>query len=143
MKPQKGYVYDTNFDGPGLKAINEMILMLLFQYGTKSRGDRSGAYLFMPDGEATVIQTRSPLVRIVEGKVLSYVEVHTNWGIHKVSLMSSPGKNTSLDTPRDNQATYDTSIGFYQIIDAFMEFSMLQAQMEPAFKSTTKWIFGK
>ena len=63
----------------------------------------------MPDGEATVIQTRSPLVRIVEGKVLSYVEVHTNWGIHKVSLMSSPGKNTSLDTPRDN---YDTSIGF-------------------------------
>ena len=55
----------------------------------------------MPDGEATVIPTRSPLVRIVEGKVLSYVEVHTNWGIHKVSLMSSPGKNTSLDTPRD------------------------------------------
>ena len=55
----------------------------------------------MPDGEATVIQTRSPLVRIVEGKVLSYVEVHTNWGIHKVSLMSSPGKNHLTDICRD------------------------------------------
>ena len=55
----------------------------------------------MPDGEATVIQTRSPLVRIVEGKVISYVEVHTNWGIHKVSLMSSPGKNHLTDICRD------------------------------------------
>ena len=56
----------------------------------------------MPDGEATVIPARSPLVRIVEGKVLSYVEVHTNWGIHKVSLMSSPGKNYSIDMSRNN-----------------------------------------
>ena len=56
----------------------------------------------MPDGEATVIQTRSPLVRIVEGKVLSYVEVHTNWGIHKVSLTSSPGKNNSITMCKDN-----------------------------------------
>ena len=46
----------------------------------------------MPDGEATVLQAKSPLVRVIEGKVLSYVEVHTAWGIHTVSLMGSPGK---------------------------------------------------
>ena len=66
--------------------------MILFQYGTKRSGDKSGAYLFMPDGEATVLEARSPLVRIVEGKVLSYVEVHTPWGKHTVSLLGSPGK---------------------------------------------------
>ena len=46
----------------------------------------------MPDGEATVLQAKSPLVRVIEGKVLSYVEVHTAWGRHTVSLMGSPGK---------------------------------------------------
>ena len=45
----------------------------------------------MPDGEASVIQVRSPLVRIIEGKVLSYVEVHTPFGKHVVTLKSSPG----------------------------------------------------
>ena len=65
----------------------------------------------MPDGEATVIPTRSPLVRIVEGKVLSYVEVHTNWGIHKVSLMSSPGKNHSIDMCRDYYANKVITFG--------------------------------
>ena len=62
------------------------------QYGTKSRGDKSGAYLFMPDGEATVIEAHSPLVRIIEGKILSYVEVNTPWAKHTVTLKSSPGK---------------------------------------------------
>ena len=45
----------------------------------------------MPDGEASVIQVRSPLVRIIEGKVLSYVEVHTPFAKHVVTLKSSPG----------------------------------------------------
>ena len=47
----------------------------------------------MPDGEAKVVEVRAPLVRIVEGKVLSYVEVHTPWVTHRVTLHSSPGKN--------------------------------------------------
>ena len=45
----------------------------------------------MPDGEASVIQVRSPLVRIIEGKVISYVEVHTQFAKHTVTLKSSPG----------------------------------------------------
>ena len=45
----------------------------------------------MPDGDASVIQVRSPLVRIIEGKVISYVEVHTSFAKHTVTLKSSPG----------------------------------------------------
>ena len=61
-------------------------------YGTKARGDKSGAYLFMPDGEAKPLKfTKKPMVRIIEGKLLSYVEVHTPYFVHKVQLRSSPG----------------------------------------------------
>ena len=66
-------------------------LFNIFQYGTKRNGDKSGAYLFMPDGEAQVVKPVSPLVRIVEGKVLSYVEVLLPWAKHTVTLKSSPG----------------------------------------------------
>ena len=46
----------------------------------------------MPDGEATILNAHSPLVRIIEGKILSYVEVNTPWAKHTVTLKSSPGK---------------------------------------------------
>ena len=61
------------------------------RYGTRRSGDKSGAYLFLPDGPAKVIPTEGPLVRIVEGKVLSYIEVVLPFAIHTVTLKSSPG----------------------------------------------------
>ena len=63
-------------------------------YGTRPRGDKSGAYLFLPDGEAKPVKIGKPYVRIIEGKLLSYVEVHEKAFKHKVYLRSSPG--TSL-----------------------------------------------
>ena len=60
-------------------------------YGTRPRGDKSGAYLFMPDGEAKPFRVRTPLVRIIEGKLVSFVEVFTPSFTHKVFLRSSPG----------------------------------------------------
>ncbi len=62
------------------------------RYGTRSKGLKSGAYLFLPDGEAKAIPIESkPLVRIVQGKLLSYVEVHLPFVKHVVTLKSSPG----------------------------------------------------
>ena len=60
-------------------------------YGTRPRGDKSGAYLFLPDGEARPLGVNKPLVRIIEGKLVSYVEVHMPQITHKVTLRSSPG----------------------------------------------------
>ena len=58
----------------------------LISYGTAPRGDKSGAYLFMPDGPAKVlVPAKPPVVRIVEGKVISYVEVFTPWMRHQAS----------------------------------------------------------
>ena len=60
-------------------------------YGTRSRGDKSGAYLFLPDGEAKPMTVNSPYVRIIEGKLVSFVQVATRSFRHKVFLRSSPG----------------------------------------------------
>ena len=64
------------------------------RYGTRSRGDKSGAYLFLPDGEAKVMPIEKPYVRIIEGKLLSFVEVHLPFVKHVVTLKSSPGNET-------------------------------------------------
>jgi len=61
------------------------------QYGTRSRGDKSGAYLFLPDGPGRVRDMGRPLVRVVEGKLRSQVEVITPWVRHIVTINSSPG----------------------------------------------------
>ena len=63
------------------------------RYGTRRSGDKSGAYLFLPDGPARPMPTEGPLVRIVEGKVVSYIEVVLPFAIHTVTLKSSPGRD--------------------------------------------------
>ena len=55
-------------------------------YGTRPRGDKSGAYLFMPDGEAKPLRVNKPVVRVIEGKLVSFAEVHAPAFIHRVYL---------------------------------------------------------
>ena len=47
--------------------------------------------MFLPDGEAKPILVENPYVRIIEGKLLSYVEVHLPFVKHVITLKSSPG----------------------------------------------------
>lgn len=60
-------------------------------YGTRRQGDRSGAYLFLPDGPGKVLPLNRPVVRVVEGRLRSQVEVITPWVKHVVVINSSPG----------------------------------------------------
>jgi len=84
-------------DGIRTKAKIEFIT-----YGTKRSGDKSGAYLFLPDGPGKVKPLNNPLVRIVEGKISSYVEVHQPWNKHTVTIVNSPGVDgTALQIEND------------------------------------------
>ena len=67
--------------------------MCKLDFINRPRGDKSGAYLFLPDGEARVIQAERPKVKVVEGKVISYVEVFLPFAKHVVTLKTSPGAN--------------------------------------------------
>ena len=61
------------------------------RYETRKRGSKSGAYLFLPEGPAKEMKIEAPYVRVIEGKLLSYVEVFLPFITHKILLKSSPG----------------------------------------------------
>ncbi|XP_030376251.1 alpha-mannosidase 2 isoform X2 [Scaptodrosophila lebanonensis] len=56
------------------------------KYGTRSHGDRSGAYLFLPDGPASTISTMSPVVLVTEGQLESSVSVGLPFVVHQTIL---------------------------------------------------------
>ncbi|ODN03448.1 Alpha-mannosidase 2 [Orchesella cincta] len=63
----------------------------MFKYGAKNRPETSGLYLFIPDGEATPINAVSPFIRIVKGRLQSYVEVWLQQVVHRITLYNHPG----------------------------------------------------
>ncbi|KAM8703993.1 hypothetical protein ACLKA7_008595 [Drosophila subpalustris] len=56
------------------------------KYGTRSHGDKSGAYLFLPNGPAMSMTGGAPVVLISEGKLESYVSVGLPQVIHQTIL---------------------------------------------------------
>ncbi|KAI1905296.1 hypothetical protein AGOR_G00014640 [Albula goreensis] len=61
-------------------------------YGTTSNRDKSGAYLFLPDGEAKMYVANSPpVVRVTKGVVFSEVTTNYDHVTHTVRLYNTPG----------------------------------------------------
>jgi alpha-mannosidase II len=60
------------------------------RYGTRPTKERSGAYLFLPDGDAKPIEQK-PTIRVIRGLVAS--EVHVSFSVvqHVIRLTDSPG----------------------------------------------------
>lgn len=56
------------------------------KYGTRPHGDKSGAYLFLPNGPATPIVGNTPVVLVSEGKLESSVSVGLPHVIHQTIL---------------------------------------------------------
>ncbi|ESO95060.1 hypothetical protein LOTGIDRAFT_188902 [Lottia gigantea] len=66
------------------------------EYTTRRTGDKSGAYLFLPEGEAKVMLYRlPPLTRIIRGPIASEVNVFvpSSVQVHVVRLLNSPGSD--------------------------------------------------
>ncbi|ERL90403.1 hypothetical protein D910_07752 [Dendroctonus ponderosae] len=62
------------------------------KYGVAARPvDRSGAYLFLPDGEASELKIENTVVNVVEGPVISSLTVQLPYVLHKATLYNSPG----------------------------------------------------
>ena len=96
---------EANFDVDGclssvthLSSRNTNRLAIHFvRYGTRSgRNGQSGAYLFLPDGEAQRIipNLNDPLthVRIIRGSLRAQVQIHLPYVVHTVTLHNSPGE---------------------------------------------------
>ncbi|XP_069949853.1 alpha-mannosidase 2x-like isoform X2 [Cherax quadricarinatus] len=61
------------------------------KYGVKNHRETAGAYLFLPDKEATPLPVGQPAVLTVLGPLLSTVTTHLKNIIHTVTVKSSPG----------------------------------------------------
>ncbi|KAF2897124.1 hypothetical protein ILUMI_09045 [Ignelater luminosus] len=61
------------------------------KYGARYGAERSGAYLFLPDGDATPLHIESTIVKVIEGPLLSTVIVQLPYVQHTVTLFNSPG----------------------------------------------------
>uniref|UniRef100_A0A8C8MMT0 Alpha-mannosidase n=1 Tax=Oncorhynchus tshawytscha TaxID=74940 RepID=A0A8C8MMT0_ONCTS len=61
-------------------------------YGTTSNRDKSGAYLFLPDGEAKMYSpARSPVIRVTKGSVFSEITTSFDHVTHTLRLYNVQG----------------------------------------------------
>lgn len=68
------------------------VQMQFMVYGTRPSKDKSGAYLFLPDGKAKPYNPKeSPVVRVVEGPLFSEVVVHYQHFEQTVRINNVPG----------------------------------------------------
>ncbi|XP_060932125.1 alpha-mannosidase 2x isoform X2 [Limanda limanda] len=68
------------------------VQMQFMVYGTRPSKDKSGAYLFLPDGKAKPYhQKESPVVRVVEGPLFSEVVAHYQHVQQTVRIHNVPG----------------------------------------------------
>ncbi|CAG9818669.1 unnamed protein product [Phaedon cochleariae] len=99
------------------------------RYGVrmKANSERSGAYLFLPDGEAVPIQTENVIVNLIEGPVLSSVFVQLPYVQHSVSIYNSTGAD-SLGIEIENTVDIEKTNNFELVmrlstnINSFDEF---------------------
>lgn len=74
-------------------------------YGTTNKRDKSGAYLFLPDGQGQpYVSLRPPFVRVTRGRIYSDVTCFLEHVTHKVRLYNIQGKRTA--GPLDTQARW-------------------------------------
>ncbi|KAK9508706.1 hypothetical protein O3M35_006198 [Rhynocoris fuscipes] len=66
------------------------------RYSTRLGSSRSGAYLFLPDGEAETVKVPSARVTIVEGRLLSQVIVDMSKLVHVVTLYNNHGIDSKI-----------------------------------------------
>lgn len=70
--------------------------VVFVRYGTRPGKDRSGAYLFIPDGEAqSVMYDSHPTIRKTEGPLVSEMQVALPFVDHTVTVVNSPGVDSS------------------------------------------------
>lgn len=90
--------FKANFDPDGLLTSvvqdgrTTLAAVRFVRYGTRMKGGSSGAYLFLPDGPARMLEPEPDhYVRIIQGSIRSQVVVYMPHIVHQVAIHHSPG----------------------------------------------------
>ncbi|CAJ1099312.1 alpha-mannosidase 2x-like [Octopus vulgaris] len=90
-----GLLQNITFKAEG---ITHPVSIKFVTYGTRKSSEKSGAYLFLPDGEGREVTIVDPFIRVIQGTVVSEVSVFVENVEHVVRLYNSPGADSlSLD----------------------------------------------
>uniref|UniRef100_A0A8C5JVT4 Alpha-mannosidase n=1 Tax=Jaculus jaculus TaxID=51337 RepID=A0A8C5JVT4_JACJA len=132
----------------------QQVQMQFLVYGTRSSKDKSGAYLFLPDGEAKpYVPKNPPVVRVTEGPFFSEVAAYYEHFHQVIRLYNLPGvEGLSLDvsflvdirdyvnkelavrihTDIDSQGTFFTDLNGFQVqLRRYLKKLPLQANFYP------------
>ncbi|XP_064595932.1 alpha-mannosidase 2x-like [Liolophura sinensis] len=72
-------------------SVKQQIQLSFVMYGVKMAKEKSGAYLFLPDGEAQPVAISKPFIHVLRGPLMSEVKVMLLNVEHVVWLQNSPG----------------------------------------------------
>lgn len=64
------------------------------KYGVRQAAERSGAYLFLPDGDAVPLKIDNTIVKVIQGIVFCSVQVQIPYVHHTVYLYNTPGADS-------------------------------------------------
>lgn len=81
------------------------------KYGVRQSNERSGAYLFLPDGDAQSINIESTTVKVIEGPIYSSVVVQLPKVHHTVTLYNTPGTD-ALGLEIQNEVDITETVNF-------------------------------
>ena len=63
---------------------------MFLRYLARESKEKSGAYLFLPDGEATILNDELPSIRVFEGPLFTRVEVQLRVVKHIMCIYNTP-----------------------------------------------------
>jgi len=102
---KNGFISSINNEN---RKISIPISLKFLKYNTRFRGDKSGAYLFLPNGPATPLENpQKPIVIVSEGLLESSVQVGLTFCTHKVILR---GEDPEIQNLVDITELVDTEI---------------------------------
>ncbi|XP_017776581.1 PREDICTED: alpha-mannosidase 2 [Nicrophorus vespilloides] len=64
------------------------------KYGVQQQAERSGAYLFLPNGQATPLAASNTVVKVITGPIYSSVSVKIPYVQHTVTLFNTTGADS-------------------------------------------------
>ncbi|RZF47561.1 hypothetical protein LSTR_LSTR009097 [Laodelphax striatellus] len=84
------------------------------KYKTRLGQDKSGAYLFLPDGDGETIIVKSPLILVFEGPIMSKVLVQLSNVLHTIIVYNTPGAD-GLGIEIQNKVDISNVNGNYEL----------------------------
>jgi alpha-mannosidase II len=118
FESDSGLLSDLSVNGGRRRKMN----IRFMQYGTVHAMDRSGAYLFLPSGQATSIDVRNPPVSVTSGPLFTEVVTRLQYVDHRVRIYhTDTAEAKSLDIQNTVDIRLSKNLEFIMRIESDLD----------------------